>query len=570
MNEPLEASVTLEDIFAVVTAKRAPLAPELAGYLALEIAETSPAREGSVDTKLVWVGEEGTVAVMKPREETPTGAEETIRILLGKLLDAGGSHTPALMTVARKKAGGGLSALIEELEAALIPVNRAAGRRALARLAREVKRVTMGVGRNAMRSQSSEAEARPSASMKAPPAATTFEEEENPTTATRDIPPEVLAEAPRSDDKPADIGRISQSELPTVGISAQQLKVATGQSKRDSVDSLLDKFEVTGQKEDKALSRELKAIAGLDPTPGPPPLKPGENVELADDGGVDALLGATTEKAPVPQQKSKPRPPSPSYSDDRQLPTGPMVSRRGKKKGGFLFPLVIVIFILTAGACVLWMLKPGFFTGRTPEKIAEEKRLAEEAEKARLAAQNKQPACKASIVVSGAPDGSEILVRAGTAPIDIDRMPVGPRLEVVATLDGHAPRRAVVPAGAQWEKGADGKPRFEVAVQLDKSKKPPGMEGWPPADPGSEVGGKGDPGVVHVVSTPKGAEVWVVAGVGPDARIDELVRCDTDAEILIAGPTTYRRRVSVKAGDFTPDPAGSAGVRIANIAVPKK
>ena len=42
-----------------------------------------------------------------------------------------------------------------ELEAALIPVNRAAGRRALARLAREVKRVTLGVGRNAMPSSES-------------------------------------------------------------------------------------------------------------------------------------------------------------------------------------------------------------------------------------------------------------------------------------------------------------------------------------------------------------------------------------------------------------------------------
>ena len=35
----LESSITLEDVFVVVGAKRVPLAPELAGYLALEIAE---------------------------------------------------------------------------------------------------------------------------------------------------------------------------------------------------------------------------------------------------------------------------------------------------------------------------------------------------------------------------------------------------------------------------------------------------------------------------------------------------------------------------------------------------
>lgn len=562
MTEPLEASVTLEDVFAVVGTKRVPLAPELAGYLALEIAETSAAREGSVDPKQIWVGEEGTVAVMRSKGEAGD-AEAAIRALLGRLLDAGGSVTMALAAVAKKKPGAGLPSLVEELEAALIPVNRAAGRRALARLAREVKRVTMGVGRNAIRSGTNEAVA-----TKPAPAPASFEPEEVPTTHRREIPEAVLAEGRRSEQ--VDKGRISQSELPTVGITAQQLEAATVKSSRDSVDSLLDKFEVSERREDKALSKELKEIAGLDPTPPPPGTDP-------DDGGVDALLGATTGKVPTLARSRPVRPPQRSYSDDRQLPTGPSIARRSvadikpRKKGNLLFWFVVVLFVLTASAVVLWMLKPGFFTGRTPEKIAEERRLAEQREKERLAAMQAQPACKASVIVSGAPDGAEILVRVGNAPTDIERMPVGPRLEIVATLDGYGPRRAVVPAGAPWEKGPDGKPRFEVAVQLDKSKKP-GADPWPQVEPGSEVGGKGDPGTVHVVSTPRGAEIWVVAGSGPESRIDELVRCDADAEILVAGPypSTYRKRLSVKSADFAPDPAQGAGVRVAKVTVPKK
>ena len=39
MASALDASVTLEDVFAVVSAKRVPLAPELAGYLILEIVD---------------------------------------------------------------------------------------------------------------------------------------------------------------------------------------------------------------------------------------------------------------------------------------------------------------------------------------------------------------------------------------------------------------------------------------------------------------------------------------------------------------------------------------------------
>ena len=38
----------------------------------------------------------------------------------------------------------------------------------------------------------------------------------------------------------------------------------------------------------------------------------------------------------------------------------------------------------------------------------------------------------------------------GQAPVDIDHMPVGARLEFVATAEGYAPKRTVVPAGYVW------------------------------------------------------------------------------------------------------------------------
>ena len=150
----LETSVTLEDVFQVVNSRRVPLAAELAGYLALEIAEGATAGQGDIDPRSVFIGEEGSVAQVKPKRETgaaaPAGDTETsVRGILAALLEASGSKTPALGNVAKARPGEGLRKLVEQLETALIPVNRAAGRRALARLAREVKRVTQGVGRNA-------------------------------------------------------------------------------------------------------------------------------------------------------------------------------------------------------------------------------------------------------------------------------------------------------------------------------------------------------------------------------------------------------------------------------------
>ena len=49
----LEASITLEEVFSVLTSKRVPLAPELAGYLALELAEGAGTAPGEIDPKQV-------------------------------------------------------------------------------------------------------------------------------------------------------------------------------------------------------------------------------------------------------------------------------------------------------------------------------------------------------------------------------------------------------------------------------------------------------------------------------------------------------------------------------------
>jgi hypothetical protein len=166
--------------------------------------------------------------------------------------------------------------------------------------------------------------------------------------------------------------------------------------------------------------------------------------------------------------------------------------------------------------------------------------------------------CIQTLVVSDVPQHAEVLVRKGQAPIDVDRMPVGARLEFVATAEGFAPKRVVVPAGAAWDNGPDGKPRYEAAVQLDKSKAPHGTnDPWPAGEPGSSVGGQGPPGTVHVVATPRGAEVWMLAGLG-DARIEQQQGCDEDVDVLLAGPTTYRKRIHVAASDFAEDSTPSA------------
>jgi hypothetical protein len=59
---------------------------------------------------------------------------------------------------------------------------------------------------------------------------------------------------------------------------------------------------------------------------------------------------------------------------------------------------------------------------------------------------------------------------------------------------------------------------------------------------------------VHVVATPRGAEIWMLVGMGPDARIDQLP-CGRDYDVLIAGPTTFRKRLHVADAQFAADDA---------------
>ncbi|HQY64484.1 MAG TPA: hypothetical protein PK141_23960, partial [Polyangiaceae bacterium] len=164
--------------------------------------------------------------------------------------------------------------------------------------------------------------------------------------------------------------------------------------------------------------------------------------------------------------------------------------------------------------------------------------------------------CKASVVVTDVPAGAEVLWRVGRAPTDAERLPVG-RLEFVATAEGFAPKRAVVPAGVAWDTGPDGKPRFELAVQLDPTKKPGADEPWPPGETGAPVGGTGAPGTVHLVTTPRGAEVWLLMGLGPEARIDQLA-CSADVDVLVAGPGTSRRRLRAPADALSAAPVDGA------------
>jgi hypothetical protein len=468
-----------------------------------------------------------------------------------------------------------------------------------------------------------------------------------PRTGAGSGPPPVTAPPPRGKSAPA--GPLGSAAAAAAAERAEIDKLFAG----DEVDSLLSTFEVSNVGE-KQVRNDLKAIAGLDPTPAPPDARTlaeltkdvgkdlpkrqpseGDSVEallaLADDvsgplapplpppgfsvpkdeaplippasvaspgapvGSPLAPPSPLVPMTPVPPPPAAPKAPAPTpehasaavdgalkrpavappaaSTSGRREKVDPMAqsARRAKttgsggKTGSFRQPraprtglamLVLTLFVLVAGGIAVWMFKPAFFTGRkkpTPTASTSAAPVAA------------PPRCKVALVVSDVPANAEILLRMGQAPLDVERMPVGTRLEFVATAEGYAPRRAVVKAEAPWDKAPDGKPRIDVPIQLDPTKGKAGaVDPWPVAEPGSQVGGSGSPGTVHVVSNVRGAEVWLLAGLGPEARIEQL-RCDGDIDVLLAGPPQLRKRLHVGEKEIqaaTPDAQGNRVVSV--------
>jgi hypothetical protein len=449
----------------------------------------------------------------------------------------------------------------------------------------------------------------------------------------------------------------------------------------DEVDSLLSTFEVSNVGEQQVRS-DLKAIAGLDPTPAPPDattladltrdvgkglpptteraerdslealldLAPGAAPGGADRGGPgaapldlsfgaplgDAGLSAGLESppdvassaeagaydrqpgAPIPPlgpptpgiplpPRSAPFPPPPESegalpapprgagratgavrtTKASEPPARPATVNRAKATGGAvkktggagyrqpraprtgLLMLALTLVVLVGGGIAVWMFQPAFFTGRKRPAASASVSAASPGSAGSAGALPAQPPavaarCKVALVVSDVPPNAEILLRMGQSPLDVERMPVGTRLEFVATAEGYAPRRAVIKAEATWDKAPDAKPRIDVPVQLEPTKAKPGsVDPWPAAEPGN-LGGKGSPGTVHLVSSVRGAEVWLLVGLGPETRIEQL-RCDGDIDVLLAGPPQLRKRLHVAEKEIQAVAADADGTRLVSV-----
>ena len=136
--------VTLEHVEVAAKRRRASISSETAGYIALAVADALAAAPAVVQPLQVYINADGNVLLRGAAGRgDDAAAEQSVRALLARLLRVAAGASPALVAAARRSNPQGIERLVLELEAALIPANRAAARRAIGRLAREVERANI-------------------------------------------------------------------------------------------------------------------------------------------------------------------------------------------------------------------------------------------------------------------------------------------------------------------------------------------------------------------------------------------------------------------------------------------
>jgi hypothetical protein len=132
--------LTLSKVVEAARQRRAAVTAEVGGYIVLLLLQLQGSGPRRVAPELVGLTAAGEVELAPSPAAERREVEAGLRGLLASLLALSQSAPPALRATSERAATGDLAAFEAELTAALIPINHAASRRALARVFRETQK----------------------------------------------------------------------------------------------------------------------------------------------------------------------------------------------------------------------------------------------------------------------------------------------------------------------------------------------------------------------------------------------------------------------------------------------
>mgnify|MGYP001824192047 FL=1 len=530
---------------------------EIGAFVALEACEGLLRESVKLEPDDVRVTLEGSVVVADSAESAdPDEAARSLVSVLARLLVAAGPGVPPYLLELVKEATtsqrpSDLRQLHDAIEASLIPINRGASRRVLARLVRESDRppapIVPELSPRELDAELDELLADPGIRNLEPAQAALPLPDQ-----TQDEPITERIRVPRELDPP-DTVPVPPSEpaLGSAGQSQPNLDIPPAPAPAAAPALRADESHQLGL---EPITATIKKWPSRDEAPSPKAIEPPPVLALEPEtlsGEVSAPASApepATMSAPASARPSAPVTesatvteslPSPEPSYDRpSLPVAQPPRRRGGW-GVWLFAaaLGLGVYALIASGTLDAFLQP--------------------------AAPVAAPSPSGIIDVTVTPADAQIFVFIGRGPAVAQGLPVGHAHEFIVFDRGLRPSRATIAEDATWT-DTDGGPLYELAVQAQAASDP--SQALDLGDPQTESSDAASErsGVVRVVTNPPGAKVYRLVGVGPSAKID-VPSIHEGQEVLVYRQGYETRRAVIGPSDWragSSDDARSASLNV--------
>jgi hypothetical protein len=506
---------TLQELLQSLKAKRIRVPSEIGAFVALEVCEALSRGPARVSTSDVRIADDGMVSLFVP----PTGA-------------------------------GCLDRLRDDLEAALVPLNRQAARRVLARMVREGKRE------------------QPRALSDRPGPASRLDADLDDLLEPRSTEQRLDSPPPRRKSRPS-VDPIDALLAETADEAPSTLAEANAHAFREAETAApppgLRTPPPAAANDIDELLREAPTLApgGLIDRPGSNPAsKPSSPSSASPSSGGQVEAPATLFDGPTATPGAAARKPAASTAG-RPGPSAQGPDRfddlshldEPPKRGGIAGYLGAFVLVALLAAGVLAFMRPDLVDralGRPPPPpepagpTPEEREAAARAERGRYG----------TITVTSTPPAAQVMLFVGRAPAVIEDLTPGVAYEMMALVDGRAPQRVILPPDASWETTPEGL-RYELAIQVSETPMELAVLALGDSILPEELGTpRAELGVARVITTPPVAKVYMLIGFTPDVRV-ENISTEEVAELLVWAEGYETERLVVAPSDWVEAEDGS-------------
>jgi len=536
---------------------------EIGAFVALEACEGLLQESVKLEPDDVRVTLEGSVVVAgSAASAAPDEAARSLVSVLARLLVAAGPGVPPyLLDLVKESMTGqttrGLRDLHDAIEASLIPINRGASRRVLARLVRESDRPP---AHDDSQVDPHELDAELDELLRDPGVRTLeptkrqlpLEKPEEPVTERILVPRGVRGDAdagtdpspksfppPISDHQPETVPvppsepawRGASVPVPDLGAPAAAAVAKAPAQIPEPITATIRKWQA--EEEEPAPATASVPVSATVPV-----------TETGLETPTEAVFGAGSisgsESIPTPPRQSHPSAAPPQPHERPSLPQPPP-----RRVGGWGIWLLAAGLGLGAYALHATGTLDALMQPRAPTPVS---------------------AVGGTIDVTVTPPDAQIFQFIGRGPAVAEDLPVGSAHEFIVFDQGLRPSRAIVQQGAAWAV-TDSGPLYELAVQAQPAEASAAATDLGVPQAASSPSDEGPTGTIRVITNPPAAKVYRFVGMGPTTQI-RVASIQEGQEVLVYRPGHETRRAVIGPSDWQQGPGVDSKVATLLVELP--